>query len=90
MNTKSRTILDKTSFQLKNTLTKTKTKSLPPPSDVEAENILFTHQLQELAREFSSSDNYYIRQHIINVAKEIIKRSNDILKVEKYIQEILS
>ena len=58
--------------------------------EIASENEIFTEQTRELMRYFCSIDSTEIRQYGINVMREIQMRSHDVVRVEKYIQEILS
>ena len=58
--------------------------------DATSDNAIYTIQLQELARVFSSSGDRHIRQYIINLANGVLERANDYAKVEAYISEMLS
>ena len=61
-----------------------------PNKEIASENQIYVEQLQELARIFSSSGDKHIRQFVINIAKEVIERSNDYNRIEGYVEEILS
>ena len=52
------------------------------------ENQIFTSQLQELVRHFSSIENYQIRQYAINLVREVAKCESE-EKVKTYMDEMM-
>jgi hypothetical protein len=55
----------------------------------EVENTIYTSQLQELARHFSSIENHNIRQYAINLVRELSKCESE-ERAKGYYDEILS
>ena len=70
------------------TQTNQRSRAIFYKSDVSQQNQLFTSQLQELVRHFSSIENYQIRQYAINLVREVAKCESE-EKVKTYMDEMM-